>query len=209
MVNMTELVYFQDLRDLENLEKLTFRWTPLETKRMTKNINGTEYPVLEVFYDKAQGLHGWSPNEDWTFPSATEAAKQGYKQPEFFRDILPDWEKKFEFERFDEPRKTQKEIEEEKRLECEFKDMEKTAISNAIKYIIDCGNKTIGGYKECIRDAFIPLINKFAPKQPEKAIQSYKVELLKFLEDRKFPVVNEVNVGIDSGLYSVFIKKGW
>lgn len=209
MVNFIEQIYFQDASDVEVLEDLIYKWTPLKTERKTKVVNGTEYPVLKVYWDEDCGMHNWCPNDDWTYPSKEYVKSIGRTQPDFFEDILPDWENKFEFERFDEPRKTQKEIEEEKRLECEFKDMEKTAISNAIKYIIDCGNKTIGGYKECIRDAFIPLINKFVPKQPEKAIQSYKVELLKFLEDRKFPVVSEVNVGIDSGLYSVFIKKGW
>ena len=209
MVNFIEQIYFQDASDVEVLEDLIYKWTPLKTERKTKVVNGTEYPVLKVYWDEDYGMHNWCPNDDWTYPSKEYVKSIGRTQPNFFEDILPEWENKFEFERFETPRKTQKEIEEEKRLECEFKDMEKTAISNAIKYIIDCGNKTIGGYKECIRDAFIPLINKFAPKQPEKAIQSYKVELLKFLEDRKFPVVSEVNVGIDSGLYSVFIKKGW
>ena len=198
MVNMTELVYFQDLRDLENLEKLTFRWTPLETKRITKNINGTEYPVLEVFYDKAQGLHSWSPNEDWTFPSATEAAKQGYKQPEFFRDILPNWEWKFEFKRFKEPRKTEEELKLEK---IEFETDEFKALSDAKTYIIKCGNHTIGGYKECIRDAFCPFVQKHKPNSSE-LIDKYKKILIDFFKDNKF--YKEIYRGISEGLTSAF-----
>lgn len=204
MVNFTELVYFEDERDLLRLEMEIFKWTPLKTEKRMCTVDGKYYPVLKVYYDEAQGMHNWCPNDDWTFPSASSARRAGYTQPDFFKDILPEWERKFEFKRFDEPRKTKEEIEAEKAKIAEFQDKEFEALTNAESYILKCGNRTAGGYKECIRDAFAPFVNKFRPRKPVEAIEKYKKILLDFFKDEKFP--NELRIGINDGLNSVFLK---
>ena len=207
MVNFTEQVFFEDISDLPELETLIHKWTPLKTERKTKIINGTEYPVLKVYYDEAPGLHNWCPNDDWTYPSKEHVEAIGYTQPNFFTDILPDWEVKFDFERFDEPRKTKEELEAEEANKKAFEDAEKLAISNAEEYILFCGNHTDGGYKECIRDAFCPLINKFKPKNPTNAIEKYKNILFKYIVD--MPFCDIMRTGIIQGLESVFLRQGW
>lgn len=207
MVNFTEQVYFEDMSDLEELEKLIYKWTPLKTKRRSKMIDGTVYPVLKVFYDEAPGLHNYCPNDDWTYPSKDHVMSIGYTQPDFFKDILPGWEVKFEFEHFEKPRKTQKEIEEENKLKKEFEANEEKAISDAEFYIFKCENYTTGGYKECIRDAFCPFVTKFIPEDPKKAIEKYKNKLLEYIKD--MPFFDIMQSGITQGLESVFLKQGW
>lgn len=211
MVNFTEQVYFEDKSDMEELEKLIYKWTPLKTERRSKIIDEIEYPILKVFYDEAPGLHNWCPNDDWTYPSKEHANSMGYTQPNFFTDILPGWENKFDFKRFDEPRKTKEELERENAIAAiqheEFEAEEYMAIINAKKYILDCTNYTIEGYKECIRDAFIPFVNKFIPKNPSEAIKKYRKILQDFFSDIKFP--DEMKIGIADGLNSVFTSTGW
>ena len=207
MVNFTEQVYFEDMSDLEELEKLIYKWTPLKTKRRSKMIGETVYPVLIVFFDEAPGLHNYCPNDDWTYPSKDHVMSIGYTQPNFFKDILPGWEVKFDFEHFEEPRKTQKEIEEENKLKKEFEANEEKAISDAEFYIFKCENYTTGGYKECIRDAFCPFVTKFIPEDPKKAIEKYKNKLLEYIKD--IPFFDIMQSGITQGLESVFLKQGW
>jgi hypothetical protein len=207
MVNFTEQVYFEDMSDLEELEKLIYKWTPLKTERRSKMIDGTVYPVLKVFYDEAPGMHNWCPNDDWTYPSKDHVVAIGYTQPDFFKDILPGWEVKFDFEHFEEPRKTQKEIEEENKLKKEFEANEEKAISDAEFYIFKCENYTAGSYKECIRDAFCPFAAKFIPEDPAKAIEKYKNKLLNYIKD--MPLFDIIQSGIIQGLESVFLKQGW
>lgn len=207
MVNFIEQIYFQDASDVEVLEDLIYKWTPLKTERKTKVVNGTEYPVLKVYWDEDYGMHNWCPNDDWTYPSKEYVKSIGRTQPNFFEDILPEWENKFEFERFETPRKTQKEIEEEKANIKAFEDAEKLAISNAEQYILFCGNHTDGGYKECIRDAFCPLVLKFKPKNPMNAIEKYKEKLFKYIVDMPFSEI--MQSGITQGLESVFLRQGW
>ena len=207
MVNFTEQVYFEDMSDLEELEKLIYKWTPLKTKRRSKMIGETVYPVLIVFFDEAPGLHNYCPNDDWTYPSKDHVMSIGYTQPNFFKDILPGWEVKFDFEHFEEPRKTQKEIEEENKLKKEFEANEEKAISDAEFYIFKCENYTTGGYKECIRDAFCPFVTKFIPEDPKKAIEKYKNKLLEYIKD--MPFFDIMQSGITQGLESVFLKQGW
>lgn len=207
MVNFTEQVYFEDMSDLEELEKLIYKWTPLKTERRSKMIDGTIYPVLKVFYDEAFGMHNWCPNDDWTYPSKDHVVAIGYTQPDFFKDILPGWEVKFEFEHFEKPRKTQKEIEEENKLKKEFEANEEKAISDAEFYIFKCENYTTGGYKECIRDAFCPFVTKFIPEDPKKAIEKYKNKLLEYIKD--MPLFDIMQSGITQGFESVFLKQGW
>ena len=207
MVNFTEQVYFEDMDDLKMLEKLIYKWTPLKTERRSKMIDGTVYPVLKVFYDEAPGLHNYCPNDDWTYPSKDHVVAIGYTQPDFFKDILPGWEVKFDFEHFEKPRKTQKEIEEENKLKKEFTEKEEKAISDAEFYIFKCGNYTTGGYKECIRDAFCPFVAKFIPEDPKKAIEKYKNKLLEYIKDMSF--FNIMQSGIIQGLESVFLKRCW
>ena len=207
MVNFTEQVYFEDMSDLEELEKLIYKWTPLKTERKSKMINGTVYPVLKVFYDEAYGMHNWCPNDDWTYPSKDHVISIGYTQPDFFKDILPGWEAKFDFEHFEKPRKTRKEIEEENMLKKEFTEKEEKAISDAEFYIFKCSNYTTGGYKECIRDAFCPFSTKFMPEDPKKAIEKYKNKLLEYIKD--MPLFDIMQSGITQGLESVFLKQGW
>ena len=207
MVNFTEQVYFEDMDDLKMLEKLIYKWTPLKTERRSKMIDGTVYPVLKVFYDEAPGLHNYCPNDDWTYPSKDHVVAIGYTQPDFFKDILPGWEVKFDFEHFEKPRKTQKEIEEENKLKKEFTEKEQKAISDAEFYIFKCGNYTTGGYKECIRDAFCPFVAKFIPEDPKKAIEKYKNKLLEYIKD--MPFFNIMQSGIIQGLESVFLKRCW
>lgn len=207
MVNFTEQVYFEDIADLPILEKLIKKWTPLKTERKSKMINGTEYPVLKVYYDEAPGLHNWCPNDDWTYPSKEHVEAIGYTQPNFFTDILPGWEMKFDFERFEEPRKTKEELEAEEANKKAFEDAEKLAISNAEEYILFCGNHTDGGYKECIRDAFCPFVAKFRPKNPMNAIEKYKNKILNYIKD--MPLFDIMQTGIEQGLEAVFLKQGW
>lgn len=207
MINFIEQVYFEDIADLPILENLIKRWTPLKTERKSKMINGTEYPILKVYYDEAVGLHNWCPNEDWTYPSKEHVEEIGYTQPNFFTDILPGWEKKFDFERFDEPRKTKEDIEAEEANKKAFEDAEKLAISDAEFYIFKCSNYTSGGYKECIRDAFCPFAAKFIPEDPAKAIEKYKNKLLNYIKD--MPLFDIIQSGITEGLESVFLKQGW
>lgn len=207
MVNFTEQVYFEDMSDLEELEKLIYKWTPLKTERRSKMIDGTVYPVLKVFYDEASGMHNWCPNDDWTYPSKDHVVAIGYTQPDFFKDILPGWEVKFDFEHFEKPRKTQKEIEEENKLKKEFTEKEEKAISDAKFYIFKCSNYTTGGYKECIRDAFYPFAAKFMPEDPVKAIEKYKNKLLEYIKD--MPLFDIIQSGITQGFESVFLKQGW
>ena len=207
MVNFTEQVYFEDMSDLEELGKLIYKWTPLKTERKSKMIDGTVYPVLKVFYDEAYGMHNWCPNDDWTYPSKDHVISIGYTQPDFFKDILPGWEIKFDFEHFEKPRKTQKEIEEENKLKKEFEANEEKAISDAEFYIFKCENYTTGGYKECIRDAFCPFVTKFTPEDPKKAIEKYKNKLLEYIKD--MPFFDIMQSGITQGLESVFLKQGW
>ena len=207
MVTFPEQVYFEDMSDLEELEKLIYKWTPLKTERKSKMIDGTVYPVLKVFYDEAPGLHNWCPNDDWTYPSKDHVVAIGYTQPDFFKDILPGWEVKFDFEHFEKPRKTQKEIEEENKLKKEFTEKEEKAISDAEFYIFKCGNYTTGGYKECIRDAFCPFAEKFIPDDPKKAIEKYKNKLLEYIKD--MPFFDIMQSGITQGLESVFLKRVW
>ena len=207
MVNFTEQVYFEDMSDLEELEKLIYKWTPLKTERKSKMINGTVYPVLKVFYDEAYGMHNWCPNDDWTYPSKDHVISIGYTQPDFFKDILPGWETKFDFEHFEKPRKTRKEIEEENMLKKEFTEKEEKAISDAEFYIFKCSNYTTGGYKECIRDAFCPFSTKFMPEDSKKAIEKYKNKLLEYIKD--MPLFDIMQSGITQGLESVFLKQGW
>ena len=207
MINFTEQVFFEDIADLPTLETLIHKWTPLKTERKSKMINGTEYPVLKVYYDEAPGLHNWCPNDDWTYPSKEHVEAIGYTQPNFFTDILPGWERKFDFERFEEPRKTKEELEAEEANKKAFEDAEKLAISDAENYILICTNYTPGGYKECIRDAFCPLINKFKPKNPMNAIEKYKNILFDFIKD--LTLVEIKQDGITQGLESVFLRQGW
>lgn len=207
MVNFTEQVYFEDMDDLESLEKLIYKWTPLKTERRSKMIGETVYPILKVFYDEAPGMHNWCPNDDWTYPSKDHAVSFGYTQPDFFEDILPGWEVKFEFKRFEKPRKTQKEIEEEIKLKKEFEAKEEKAISDAEFYIFKCDNYTSDGYKECIRDAFCPFVAKYIPENPAKAIEKYKNKLLDYIKD--MPLFDAMQSGIIQGLESVFLKRGW
>lgn len=207
MVNFTEQVFFEDIADLPILESLIKRWTPLKTERKSKTINGTEYPVLKVFYDEAPGMHNWCPNDDWTYPSKEHVEAIGYTQPNFFSDILPGWETKFDFERFDEPRKTKEELEAEEANKKAFKDAEKLAISNAEFYIFECSNYTTGGYTECIRDAFLPFAAKFKPKNPMNAIEKYKNKLLEYIKD--MPLSDIMRSGIEEGLEIVFLKHRW
>ena len=195
MVNFTELVYFEDMKDLEKLEEQIKAWTPLKTERRGCTINEKYYPLLKVYWDEDVGMHNWCPNDDWTFPSAASARSHGYTQPDFFKDILPEWERKFEFKRF-EPRKIKNKTEAEKDLiielqkECdpitldltsEFHDQEFEALTNAESYILKCGNRTAGGYKECIRDAFCPFVKKFKPSKPLEAIEKYGARKGSFL----------------------------
>ena len=207
MVNFTEQVYFEDMDDLKMLEKFIYKWTPLKTERRSKMIDGTIYQVLKVFYDEAPGLHNYCPNDDWTYPSKDHVVAIGYTQPDFFKDILPGWEVKFDFKHFEKPRKTQKEIEEENKLKKEFTEKEEKAISDAEFYIFKCGNYTTGGYKECIRDAFCPFVAKFIPEDPKKAIEKYKNKLLEYIKD--MPFFNIMQSGIIQGLESVFLKQCW
>lgn len=211
MVNFIEQVYFQDKNDIEVLENLIYKWTPLKTERKTKVVNGTEYSILKVYWDEDSGMHNWCPNDDWTYPSKEYVESIGRTQPDFFEDILPDWEKKFEFKRFNVPRKSQKELERENAIAAknlkEFKDAEFMAITHAKKYILECTNYTVGGYKECIRDAFIPFVNKFKPKNPLEIIQKYRKILQDFFSDKKFS--DELRIGIADGLNSVFASSSW
>ena len=193
--------------DLKMLEKFIYKWTPLKTERRSKMIDGTIYQVLKVFYDEAPGLHNYCPNDDWTYPSKDHVVAIGYTQPDFFKDILPGWEVKFDFEHFEKPRKTQKEIEEENKLKKEFTEKEEKTISDAEFYIFKCSNYTTGGYKECIRDAFCPFVAKFIPKDPKKAIEKYKNKLLEYIKD--MPLFDIMQSGITQGLESVFLKQGW
>ena len=110
MVNFIEQVYFQDKNDIGVLEDLIYKWTPLKTERKTKVVNDTEYSILKVYWDEDSGMHNWCPNDDWTYPSKEYVKSIGRTQPDFFKDILPDWEKKFEFKRFNVPRKSTKEL---------------------------------------------------------------------------------------------------
>lgn len=204
MINFTEQVFFEDIADLPILETLIKKWTPLKTERKSKMINGTEYPILKVFYDEAPGMHNWCPNDDWTYPSKEHVEAIGYTQPNFFTDILPGWETKFDFKRFDEPRKTKEELEAEEANKKAFEDAEKLAISNAEFYIFKCSNYTTGGYVECIRDAFFPFIAKFRPKNPMNAIEKYKNKLLEYIKDT--PLFDIKRSGIEEGLEIVFLK---
>ena len=204
MINFTEQVFFEDIADLPILETLIKKWTPLKTERKSKMINGTEYPILKVFYDEAPGMHNWCPNDDWTYPSKEHVEAIGYTQPNFFTDILPGWETKFDFKRFDEPRKTKEELEAEEANKKAFEDAEKLAISNAEFYIFKCSNYTTGGYVECIRDAFFPFIAKFRPKNPINAIEKYKNKLLEYIKDT--PLFDIKRSGIEEGLEIVFLK---
>ena len=86
-----------------------------------------------------------------------------------------------------------------------FRDTEALAITNAKEYILFCGNHTDGGYKECIRDAFWPLVHKFKPEDPTKAIEKYKNILLEYIKE--MPFFDIMKSGIEKGLESVFGTK--
>ena len=206
MVNFIEQVYFQDKNDIEVLEDLIYKWTPLKTERKSKVVNGTEYSILKVYWDEDSGMHNWCPNDDWTYPSKEYVESIGRTQPDFFKDILPGWEVKFDFEHFEKPRKTQKEIEEENKLKKEFTEKEEKAISDAEFYIFKCSNYTTDGYKECICDAFCPFVAKFIPEDPKKAIEKYKNKLLEYIKD--MPLFDIMQSGITQGIESVFLKQG-
>lgn len=205
MRNLTQQVFFERKIDqimfIDDIE----RWTPLKHKTRTANIQGKNYPVVSIYWDGEPGLHDYVVGDDWTFPSPETARKQGCTQPDFLVDILPELEEKFEFKRFEVPRTTERDRAEKKRQLKDIETLGNEGMVDALKYIKFCrsesGSRDRGGIKECIRDAFIPLVSKHPILKGGVVIEKLANELIHATGDN---VEEYVKDGIMDGLKSVF-----
>lgn len=205
MRNLTQQVYFE-----REIDKVMFiddleRWTPLKHKCRTVKIQGREYPVVSVYWDNEPGMHDYVFGDDWTFPSPETAMKAGYKQPDFLTNILPELEEKFEFKRFETPKITAHDRAEKKKQLEEIETLGNEGMVDALRYIKMCrsesGSRDRGGIKECIRDAFIPIISKHPILKGGVVIEKLANELIRASGDN---VEDYVKEGIMDGLKSVF-----
>ena len=205
MRNLTQQVYFErridQLMFIDDIE----RWTPLKHKTRIASIQGKEYPVVSIYWDQEAGLHDYVVGDDWTFPSPETARKEGCTQPDFLTDILPELEEKFEFKRFETPRMTEKDRADK---EKELRDIEafgNAGMADALRYIKFCrsesGSRDRGGIKECIRDAFLPIVSKHPILKGGIIIEKLANELIHAVDDNVETYVKE---GIMDGLKSVF-----
>lgn len=205
MRNLTQQVFFErridQLMFIDDIE----RWTPLKYKTRTVNIQGKDYPVVSIYWDNEPGLHDYVVGDDWTFPSPETAKKEGCTQPDFLVDILPELEEKFEFKRFETPRTTTRERAEKKKQLEEIETLGNEGMVDALRYIKLCrsesGSRDRGGIKECIRDAFIPVISKHPILKGGVVIEKLANELIRASGDN---VEDYVKEGIMDGLKSVF-----
>lgn len=198
MRNLTQQVFFE-----REIDKVMFiddleRWTPLKHKCGTVKIQGREYPVVSVYWDQEPGLHDYVVGDDWTFPSPETANKVGETQPDFLINILPELEQKFEFKRFESPKITTRERAEKKK---QIND----GINDALFFIQFCrsnfGSRDRSGIKECIRDAFIPVISKNPLVKCDVDIEELASKIIRGAGD---DVETYVKKGIMDGLKSVF-----
>lgn len=205
MRNLTQQVYFErridQLMFIDDIE----RWTPLKHKTRVANIQGKEYPVVSIYWDNEPGLHDYVVGDDWTFPSPETARKSGYTQPDFVKDILPELEEKFEFKRFETPRTTARERAEKKKQLEEIEKLGNEATATALEYIKFCrseaGSRDRGGIKECIRDAFTPLIVKFPILKGGVVIEKFADNIMRAVGK---DIETYVKEGIDDGLKAIF-----
>ena len=178
MINMSILIYFSSKQAefFTSVKKAVAESTPLSVECGVKNESGEKWQWLNVFWDEEPGLHSGTAIR-WDDESDIDA----------FIEYL---ENEFGFARF----------------EYEFPKMEKQALSNCIDYINRCENRTEGGYKESVRDAFTPFVQRYPRTDIDNAVNFYYDRILTMLSMSSQPILD----GVKSGLRSVYtVRLGW